>query len=236
MKKIILLVILCVFASFATVSAEKQEWFDKNYDFSKVKNVYIWGVTINPKLKNGIVENEIPEVFSDKFKLEKAHIMTCEELRLKHLKATGVDLYKVLQEGNKSKFDLEFCKAIYNQTDIYIQPFVARYDVGSEYEEARTTYIPTTETSYVTNNMGGVVGTIQTPTTNAYTTPGGYVRAVYVSSKIDVFDTKQVKKVATLIDYRVKTPSRLANTQPKDMLSRIVGEFGEKIDEKIGDK
>ena len=65
MKKVFsILVLLFLFCNLAI--AQQQEWVDKKYNFSSVKNVFV-DYEVNEKLKNGISEKETEEIYQEKF-------------------------------------------------------------------------------------------------------------------------------------------------------------------------
>ena len=65
MKKVFsILVLLFLVCNLAI--AQQQEWVDKKYNFSSVKNVFV-DYEVNEKLKNGISEKETEEFYQEKF-------------------------------------------------------------------------------------------------------------------------------------------------------------------------
>ena len=64
--KIISSVLFLLLFLTSTAFAEKQEWYDKNYDFTKVKRIIV-NFVIPEQLKNGVVEHEATELFKEQF-------------------------------------------------------------------------------------------------------------------------------------------------------------------------
>ena len=66
--------------------AQQQEWVDKKYNFSSVKNVFV-DYEVNEKLKNGISEKETEEIYQEKFfnKLVKNYLRKVTFLVIKKI-------------------------------------------------------------------------------------------------------------------------------------------------------
>lgn len=235
MKKIILLVILCMFASFATVSAEKQEWFEKNYDFTKVKTIYINAPQIPDKFNNGINEKEIPEIFFEKYKMKNVRLLTARDIIKNHIKTTGIDIMDIYAKDKQAGKN-EFLKAVAEQVDVLVYTDIGQYGSGQQFVQASQINMPTTQTSTVTNSTGMIVGSINTPSTTAIPIPAHNATAIYLNVRFSALNAKTGAPIWTVIDARSKVLGGLENTTPKDMFGRAVEDFADKLDDKIGNK
>lgn len=65
MKKVFSILVLLFLACNLAI-AQQQEWVDKKYNFSSVKNVFV-DYEVNEKLNNGISEKETEEIYQEKF-------------------------------------------------------------------------------------------------------------------------------------------------------------------------
>ena len=66
MKKI-LLILACLVFFVNSSYAQKSEWIDPTYDFTKVKRICI-DFDVNPELRDGIKEKESQEIFYETIK------------------------------------------------------------------------------------------------------------------------------------------------------------------------
>ena len=223
MKKIILTALI-LFVLSSVCFAEKQEWVDKSYNFSKVKTVFIYDPVIPNEIKNGIAENEINEIFNKKKVLKDVKILDIPQVVILVQADTGINLDELYKTDPQGSLKMLF-ENIHKYADIVIVSKIQRYGTGSEYKEAYSYNTTTYQTSTVTTSNGGFA-TIDTPVTQTNTVPGGYFPASYVTVRYDVYDTKTNKQIFSRIDERGKV-NRTAfdNTKPRDMFGRIVGSF-----------
>ena len=237
-SKGIISIFLCLFLSVSSiVSAEKQEWVDKNYDFTKVKRVLIHEPVVSDKLKNGISEHQISEIFSSKLKLpDNAKVVTTAEIVNKVKVDSGIDILALMAQNPKEASRLYY-EAIPNYSDIVITSRVFEYSIGSEYREGYTYSTTEYQTAYVNNNRGTSLGTVDMPVSTTHSIPGGNVPVVYASVRWDVYDAKTGKAVISRLDDRARANARaFDNTKPKDLYQRITGAFFDFISDKLSSK
>lgn len=237
-SKSILSILLCLFVSVSSiVSAEKQEWIDKNYDFSKVKRVLIHEPIVSDKLKNGISERQISEIFNSKLKLpENVKVVTTADIVNKVKIDNGIDIIGLMSQNPKEAAKLYY-EAIPNYADIVISSRVFEYSVGSEYREGYTYSTTEYQTAYVNNNLGTNLGTIDMPVSKTNSVPGGNVPVVYASVRWDVYDSKTGKAVIARLDDRARANEKaFDNTKPKDLYQRITGSFFDFISDELSSK
>lgn len=218
-----------------SVSAEKQEWFNKTYDFSKVIRILITEPKIPDKLKNGITENEVLEIFHDKAKLpNRIKIISLSTLTETIKTDTGIDITILLREKTEDGKKL-LHEILPKYVDLTISSRVFEYAMGSEYREGYTYNTTEYQTSYVRGYGGSA--TIQTPVTRYHTVPGGNVPVAYAAVRWDVYDTQSGKTVFSRLDDRAKAnPTIFNNTKPKSLYGRITADFFDDLSEKLDKK
>lgn len=224
MKKIAILTFLLSILLSSICFAEKQEWIDKTYNFSKITRVTICDPNIPNYIKNGIVENEIIDIFKEKAKLSNIKIVDPVTVILSINADLGIDLLemnkkdpaaaaKILDENN------------YKYTDIIISSTVGRYGMGTTYQEGFSYNTTSYQNSYILT-PGGSTATIQSPITQTHNIRGGNVPVANTVVRWDVKDTRTLRNVFSRIDDRSRNNStRLDNTKPKDLYGRITDSF-----------
>jgi hypothetical protein len=223
--------LICI--SVASIAfAEKQEWFDKAYDFSKVKRVLIYPPNISNKLKNGIVENEILEIFNTKTKLpEQVKVITFFSLIDAVKTDTGTDLVQLHAKNSQEALKL-LNEATPKYADIVVTSTVFEYSMGSEYREGFTYNTTEYQTSYV-HGAGGSA-TVQTPVNRTHTVRGGNVPVAYSSVRWDVYDAQTGKAVFSRLEDRARAnPTVFDHTKPKSLYGRITASFFDDLSEKL---
>ena len=229
----VMIILLLIFTTVA--SAEKQEWFNKTYDFTKVKRVLVNDPQIPDKLNNGITENEILEIFQAKMKLpDHIKIISLSALTETIKADTGTDVALLLsekpEEGKKLLSEL-----LPKYVDITISSKVFEYSMGSQYREGYTYNTTEYQTSYVRGYGGSAV--VQTPVTRYHTVPGGNVPVAYAAVRWDVYDTQSKKTVFSRLDDRAKAnPTIFNNTKPKSLYGRITADFFDDLSKKLDKK
>lgn len=226
MKKIILLMLLFIFST--TAYAQKQEYIDKNYDFSKVKKVY-FNFSYLPNA-NGINENETMELNTE------AITKIWKQAKLKGYEFYGpaniIEMIKTEKQINikeLAKNDIEKANEIFmnylnENMDVAAQVDVLVYDIGSQYREGYFMNVPSTETTYIYTPYGS--GTMTTYGNEQQYVPGGNVPVAYCCVKMYVHDFKTDKDVWVRIDDRAKMNATVFdNTRPKDMYKRIINSY-----------
>lgn len=234
-RNVVVLLISVFFSLTSIVSAEKQEWVDKNYNFTKVKSVYIFNPALEQKLVNGINEHEILEIFSKKAKLpENIKVITFEKV-VENIKFdTGIDVLK-LYDKNPQEGLRVFNEGISRYADLVIGSRVFEYSVGREYREGFTFNTTEYQTAYVNGTSGSAA--VNMPVNVQHNVPGGNIPVAYASVRWEVTDTKTGKSVVVRLDDRAKgNPTVFDNTKPKDLYGRISGSFFDFMSDKLEKK
>lgn len=230
MRKIVLVALL--FLISGTCYAEKQEWIDKNYEFYKVKNVYIYTPFIAEYLKNGIVENEILDTFNEKAKIPNVKILDTGMIARLIEIDRGIDLLE-LNRTNPAEVGKIFNENVPKYVDLIIYSQVGKYGMGSTYRQAFSYNTTNYQNSYIYGSNGSSA-VVQTPQTQTHTIPGGNIPLASTSVRWDVIDAKTGKTIFSRIDERDRgNRSRLENTTPKDLYKRILSSFFDDLNDKI---
>lgn len=228
LKKI--MVFLLVFISLALpVFAEKQEWIDRNFDFSKTKKVFC-NFLVPKELMNGIIEHEMRDILKDKFENKIVVKLSPYKYKFSHdqdvineIKETqGKDL-NVLGETEPDKANEIFNQYLKDNYDLVFNFVVLAYGTGSQYIQGHYIDTPTTETSQVITPNG--VGTVRTQGTTKTYVPGGNAAKPCAVVKFEVYNIKTDDAVWVRIDNRAKVNTIVDNTKPKDIFSRIISSF-----------
>ncbi|MDD4049340.1 MAG: hypothetical protein PHI90_11130 [Clostridia bacterium] len=233
MRKIIL-IMLMMLTSTSLCFAEKQEWVEKTYDFSKITKVTILDPIIADNIKNGIKEREISEIFKTHAKLSNIKLVEPSTVILSLNAEFGVNLME-LNKINPHEARKIIDENSYKYTDLLIKSEVLVYDMGKTYSDGVTFNTTQNQTSQITNNRGMVVGTVQTPVSQTHTIGGGNVDTAYNVVRFIVTDVKTGKDVFLRIDNRTKVNvTKFDNTKPKDIYGRIVKSFFNDLSDKFG--
>ncbi len=218
-----------------TAFAEKQEWIDKTYDFTKVKRVVIIHPGIADHLKNGIAENEIIEIFKDKAKISNVKVMDIPQVVRLIKIDTGIDLDEIAKQNPDEALKL-LRDNMATYADIVVTSNVSDYSMGSTYNEGFSYNTTSTQTSHV-YGPNGQSATIDTPVTETHRVPGRNVSVAQAHVRFDVYDTKTSKTIFSRIDNRdVANPTIFNNTKPKSVFGRIVGGFFDNLNDRINEK
>lgn len=243
MKKILALVMLLMLIT-TSAFADKQEWIDKNYDFSKAKRILVYYI-VPDELKNGITEKETEEIFlktlqdkvTDKLgpfgykikNLEKAN----NEINLLY----GVNFLEQLK-NDPFKANEIFQKYLQENIDLTFEVRLMTYSTGSRYKEGYYRTVPKIESHYVSNGMfGGQI--VTTNTTEQQYVPSQNVPMTYTTVKFMIDDVATKENVWTRIDEREREGDELfGNSKPKEVFERILksgfGDFTDKLKEAAG--
>lgn len=230
MRKLLFLLFVLVLMS-QTAFAEKQEWIDKNYDFKQVKRVLIYNPTVSQKLRNGITEKEIAEIFTDKSKLSNVKIIRIADMVQLIKINDGIDLVSLHNE-NPQEAANTLIRLTPKYADLVITSTVLEYGTGTQYREG---YVYTTteyQNTYVTSYGGSAV--VQSPTTKINSVPGGNVPTAYAAIRWDAYNAKTNQAVLSMTEDRIRANSTVFdNTKPKDIYGRMVGAFFGSVNDKI---
>lgn len=225
MKTIFLAIILTLLTT-SNVFAEKQEWFDKNYDFSKVKRIVV-NFVIPEQLKNGVIEHEAREIFQEHFSKKVVPKLTKEKIKivmfedtLQEIKDTqNLDVF-TLYETDTEKARQFISEYIPNNFDAILSITLQRYDMGSVYVDGYTYTTPTTQTYYNGTNLVTVTGTQQ------HYVSGGNKPTAYAIIKYELTDISTTTNVWTRIDDRFRVNKDiLEHSKPKDLYKRSLKSY-----------
>lgn len=221
MKKVFsILVLLFLVCNLAI--AQQQEWVDKKYNFSSVKNVLV-DYEVNEKLKNGISEKETEEFYQEKF-FDKL---------VKKLSSKG---YVFSNKKDLPEFSIDANEQrkcyIKDNFDVIINIKLENYTVGSQYADGYTYTFPVTTQNSIYTTNGPVTVTTTSQKTNYVS--GGNFPTVLVNVRFDVYDTQTGKAVWSRIDDRSRmNRDEFDNTKPKDVFGRILKDFDSALQKKL---
>jgi len=217
------------------VFAEKQDWYDSRFDFTKVKSIII--NLDKPENCPEIVFKEIEDIFFNGTKEgifdklnHKCKVASIFKVKEDILKVNRLSLEQIreIEKTNPKKVQDLFTGYVRDNYDIMILARPIIYDVGTQYYEGYTYTMPSINQSYITF-PNGQMATITSNGQTIHTIPGGNFPTVYVCFRFDIFDVKdtsQDKVVWARVDDRARVNrSALENSKPKDVLKRIVSSF-----------
>ena len=230
MRKLFAITAILLLALSSVCFAEKQEWVDKNYDFSKVKAVLLWDMFVDKSLENGINEKEIIEIVREKTNIKYVKGVTPPVVMEAIKRDYGIDL-EALKATNQDQVLTTFFKYLPNYVDLEISVKVFSYGYGSHYREGYSYNTTSYKTSYTTG-MGGRMETIQTPVVETHHVPGGNAKVTYCGVRWDIMEINKRNAVWSRIDDRARETDEIENTKPKDMLERIIRSFYDDFNKK----
>lgn len=213
------------------VYAEKSEWMDPRYDFTKAKNIYI-DYAVSPEIVDGTRDRESQALFfervkaniTDKLPKQKYKVDSIDRAREKFLHNKETEIKENVKEITEEQ-QLLFEKYLLNNYDLLIKCIVSQYDTGKKYVEAHTY----TEMVPVTTTVLDATGQFQTITIQqrqVYKIPAGDYPAAFVQAQFEVMDTKTNKSVWTLEDKRDRVDETgISGIKPKEVFTEVIGEF-----------
>lgn len=222
MKKVFLLLCIILLIS-QTVFAEKQEWVDKTYDFTKIKKVLVYPLSVPDTIKNGIVEKGLAEAYIEKTKLPDVQIVDLSTLLYAIQRDTGIDILALRKVDPKEAIkQLDIHTPDYVDAVIYAE--ITNYGTGSKYRESSSYTTTEYETSYI-NGPRGTTATVQSPVNKTHVIPGGDALVLYAGVRWDIRDAKTNNVIFSRIDSRSKMPGRFESGTPENMYKRILDSF-----------
>ena len=234
MKKIFLLTVMQFFvlaSFFSTLPAfaEKAEWVDNTYDFTKAKRIYVT-YTVAAELQDGIIEKETPDWFFEQIKKElvdklpnKYKIESQYKVAEKISADNGVGLENhnnISQEEVEKKLN-QYLKDNY---DLIIKGTFLNSVSGKKHIDGYTYTTSVPETISVMG-MDGKFTTVTTMVPEVHTSPSYDVETVTIDMRIDVTETATGTQVWTVKERREKEGGLIF----KGMFNRIVGEFSHRF-------
>jgi len=235
--KIISSVLFLLLFLTSTAFAEKQEWYDKNYDFTKVKRIIV-NFVIPEQLKNGVVEHETTELFKEQFskrlvpKLSKQNIkiVMFEDVFQEIKSSQNIDLF-ALYETDADKARTFIAEYIPKNFDVVFNVTLQHYSMGTEYVDGYTYTTPTSQSYYDGTKFVTVSGTQQ------HYVSGGNKPTAYAIVKYEITDIPTTKNVWTRIDDRTRVNKDIfENSKPKDLYQRSLKSYFSDLASKLTPK
>ena len=204
MKKIFL-ILTCLMFFVNSSYAQKSEWIDPTYDFTKVKRICI-DFDVKPELRDGIKEKESQEIFYETIKETFVDVIPKPKYQVDSI-FSAQD--KLSISGKTSKEELESLSSdertnllneyLATNYDVIVKCSVLQYDNGKKYRG------------------GFIVGSVFVP--------GGDENAIFINAHFNVIDTKTKQNVWSVEDKRDKA----GKTKKKGMFKRIIADFSSNL-------
>ena len=231
----VLYYLLCLLIMVNPAYAEKSEWIDPGYDFTKTKSICIDYVA-SPEIADGIRDKESQELFfkkakadiADKLSKQKYKVDTIYKAKDNFMNSEGTDSKESAKDITQEQLPL-FEKYVQNNYDLLIRCIVSQYDTGKKYVEAHTykTMVPVATTVL---DATGQMQTIIIQQQQEFNIPAGNYPAAFVQARFDVIDTNTNKKVWALDDKRDKIDETdISGIKPNGFFTQIIAEFAENL-------
>jgi len=231
----VLYFLLCLLIMVNPAYAEKSEWIDPGYDFTKAKSICIDYVA-SPEIADGIRDKESQDLFfekakadiADKLSKQKYKVDTIYKAKENYLTSEGTDSKESAKDITQEQLPL-FEKYVQNNYDLLIRCIVSQYDTGKKYVEAHTykTMVPVATTVL---DATGQMQTIIIQQQQEFNIPAGNYPAAFVQVRFDVIDTKTNQKVWALDDKRDKIDDTgISGIKPNGLFTQVIAEFAENL-------
>ena len=231
----VLYFLICMLIIVNPVYAEKTEWIDSGYNFTKVKNICI-DYAASPEITDGVRDKEARELFfaqvkkdiADKLSKQKYKVDTIYKAKDNFITSERTDSKESAKDITQEQLPL-FEKYVQNNYDLLIKCIVSQYDVGKKFMEAHTyeTTVP------VATNVLDVTGQMQTIIIHqqeVFNIPAGNYPAAFVKAQFDVIDTKTNQKVWSLEDKRdMIDETGISGIKPNGLFTQVIAEFAENL-------
>ena len=221
MKKF-LLVLFCLWMLTTPVLAQKSEWIDPGYDFTKAKNICIDYIAA-PEIVDGSRDKESRDVFFARAKTDIVNKLAKGKYNvvLTNTAKAGVS-GKEAANANHSAGNVQVASGDY---DLLVRCTVSQYDIGKKFVEAHTETVMVPVTATVLD-ITGHPQTITLQEQQVYNVPAGEYPAAFVQARFDVINTKTNQAVWTWEDTREKVAEPgLLNVKPKEAFTSIIADF-----------
>ena len=223
----VLYFLLCLLIMVNPAYAEKSEWIDPGYDFTKTKSICIDYVA-SPEIADGIRDKESQELFfkkakadiADKLSKQKYKVDTIYKAKENFITSEKIDSKKSAKDITQEHLPL-FEKYVQNNYDLLIRCIVSQYDTGKKYVEAHTykTMVPVATTVL---DATGQMQTIIIQQQQEFN--------IFVQVGFDVIDTNTNKKVWALDDKRDKIDDTgISDIKPNGLFTEVIAEFAENL-------
>ena len=231
----VLYFLLCLLITVNPAYAEKSEWIDPGYDFTKTKSICIDYVA-SPEIADGIRDKESQELFfkkakadiADKLSKQKYKVDTIYKAKENFITSERIDSKESAKDITQEQLPL-FEKYVQNNYDLLIRCIVSQYDTGKKYVEAHTykTMVPVATTVL---DATGQMQTIIIQQQQEFNIPAGNYPAAFVQARFDVIDTNTNKKVWALDDKRDKIDDTgISDIKPNGLFTQVIAEFAENL-------
>ena len=231
----VLYFLLCLLIMVNPAYAEKSEWIDPSYDFTKAKSICIDYVA-SPEIADGIRDKESQELFfekakadiADKLSKQKYKVDTIYKAKENFITSERIDSKESAKDITQEQLPL-FEKYVQNNYDLLIKCTVSQYDTGKKYVEAHTykTMVPVATTVL---DATGQMQTIIIQQQQEFNIPAGNYPAAFVQVRFDVIDTKTNQKVWALDDKRDKIDDTgISGIKPDGLFTQVIAEFAENL-------
>lgn len=216
MKKF-LLFLFCLLMLSTSALAQKSEWIDPAYDFTKAKTLCI-DYAAAPEIVDGIRDKESRDVFFEKAKADIVNKLAKGKYNVGLTNTAG----KEAANANHSAGNTQVASGDY---DLVVRCTVSQYDIGKKHVEAHTETVMVPVTTTVLD-VTGRPQTITIQEQQVYNIPEGDYPAAFVQARFDVINAKTNQKVWTWEDKReqVADPG-IANVKPKEVFTSIIADF-----------
>ena len=242
----VLYFLLCLLIMVNPAYAEKSEWIDPGYDFTKTKSICIDYVA-SPEIADGIRDKESQELFfkkakadiADKLSKQKYKVDTIYKAKENFITSERIDSKESAKDITQEQLPLFekyvqeqlplFEKYVQNNYDLLIKCIVSQYDSGKKYVEAHTykTMVPVATTVL---DATGQMQTIIIQQQQEFNIPAGNYPAAFVQVRFDVIDTKTNQKVWALDDKRDKIDDTgISGIKPDGLFTQVIAEFAENL-------
>lgn len=216
MKKF-LLFLLCLLMLSTSALAQKSEWIDPAYDFTKAKTMCI-DYAAAPEIADGIRDKEARDVFFEKAKADIVNKLAKGKYNFALMNTAG----KEAANANHSAGNTQVASGEY---DLVVRCTVSQYEAGKKHVEAHTETVMVPVTTTVLD-ITGRPQTITIQEQQVYNIPEGDYPAAFVQASFDVINAKTNQKVWTWEDKREQVAeSGIANVKPKEVFSSIIADF-----------
>ena len=231
----VLYFLLCLLITVNPAYAEKSEWIDPGYDFTKTKSICIDYVA-SPEIADGIRDKESQELFfkkakadiADKLSKQKYKVDTIYKAKENFITSERIDSKESAKDITQEQLPL-FEKYVQNNYDLLIRCIVSQYDTGKKYVEAHTykTMVPVATTVL---DATGQMQTIIIQQQQEFNIPAGNYPAAFVQARFDVIDTNTNKKVWALDDKCDKIDDTgISDIKPNGLFTEVIAEFAENL-------
>ena len=221
MKKF-LLSLLCLLMLSTPVLAQKLEWVDPAYDFTKAKTICI-DYAAAPEIVDGSRDKESRDVFFEQAKADIVKKLAKGKYNVE-LTNTPKD-NKAGKEATSANHSASNAQVVSGEYDLLIKCTVSQYETGKKHVEAHTETVMVPVTTTVLD-VTGRPQTITIQEQQIYNIPEGNYPAAFVQARFDVINAKTNQKVWTWEDRReeVADPG-IENIKPKEVFTSIIADF-----------